>query len=107
MARKSKNGRWIRSWRGGRVWRGIDGVETYFIRRTMAGRRYDLATHCTTATFTFSPISTSRRMDRHDWVVTLLSRPGVYAGMSSSDIRNARTGSFPVAGRPRFFDCFP
>jgi len=84
---------------------GLDNLDSAAFGATSELDQF--ATHCTTATFTFSPISTSRRMDRHDWVVTLLSRPGVYAGMSSSDIRNARTGSFPVAGRPRFFDCFP
>lgn len=55
MAR-AKKGTWVREWRGGRVWRAQDGTETYYIRRTLNGRRYDLSTRCTTEVAAFNAL---------------------------------------------------
>jgi integrase len=38
---------WIGKWLGGRIWRGDDGATTYFIRRKVNGRPYEVSTHCT------------------------------------------------------------
>jgi integrase len=40
-------GEWIGQWPGGRVWRSAGGVRTYFIRRKVNGRTYEVSTHCT------------------------------------------------------------
>jgi integrase len=37
---------WIDDWEGGRVWRGKDGRKTYFIRRRVAGKLYEVSTRC-------------------------------------------------------------
>lgn len=38
---------WIGKWQGGRIWRDEDGTRTYFIRRQIAGKRYEISTRCT------------------------------------------------------------
>lgn len=42
-----RRGEWVRAWPGGRVWRSADGRETYFIRRKVNGRAYEVSTRCT------------------------------------------------------------
>jgi integrase len=50
MARKAKVGRWIspEDWGGKRAWLAPDGTVTYYIRRTVNGRAYDVSTRATT-----------------------------------------------------------
>lgn len=57
MARKAKPGKWIYStdedgpifgWGGGRAWQAPDRTITYYIRRTVNGRAYDVSTRATT-----------------------------------------------------------
>lgn len=56
MTKRRTPGSWVRSWRGGRVWRAVDGVETFFIRRSVNGKRYDLSTRCTTEVAAFAAL---------------------------------------------------
>jgi len=48
MGRPSKRGTWAGTWEGGRVWRGADGVDVYYIRRQVGGQRYSCSTGATT-----------------------------------------------------------
>lgn len=38
---------WIGTWPGGRIWLEGDGKKTYFIRRRVAGKRYEVSTRAT------------------------------------------------------------
>jgi hypothetical protein len=38
---------WVGKWLGGRIWEARDGVRTYWIRRKVEGRPYNLSTRCT------------------------------------------------------------
>lgn len=42
-------GKWIevRDWKAGRVWQAADGTRTYYIRRQVGGRLYEVSTRCT------------------------------------------------------------
>lgn len=40
---------WIDDWEGGRVWRGKDGKKTFFIRRRVNGKLYEVSTRTHTA----------------------------------------------------------
>jgi integrase len=47
MGKRKQQGAWVRTWLGGRVWRAEDGTETFYIRRRVGTKRYDLSTRCT------------------------------------------------------------
>jgi integrase len=38
---------WVGKWIGGRIWKAADGTLTYWIRRKVDGRPYNLSTRCT------------------------------------------------------------
>lgn len=47
----TRRGSWDGSWDGGRIWRDADGKgKTYWIRRRVNGKRYEINTGCSTST---------------------------------------------------------
>ncbi|HSN13441.1 MAG TPA: hypothetical protein VLT61_02345, partial [Anaeromyxobacteraceae bacterium] len=54
-AKASKGGRWEK-WDGGRKWIDADGRVTFYIRRSVAGRRYQIRTSATTERAAFEQL---------------------------------------------------